>query len=73
MKEGLYVSDSVTISAPKRMLLTQQVSEVSKQISEWLKSLGKPVDRSHILRLRRFEEGDKEYRFHYEIVGRKGD
>ena len=68
MKEDPYVFDSVTIAIPKKMPRTQRVSAVSKQISEWLLSLERPFNyKANMLRLKKFEQTDKEYIYHYEI------
>ena len=67
-KERTYVIESVTITIPKKMRPTKRISEVSKQISEWLLSLEKPFNyNTNMLRLKKFEQTHKEYIYHYEI------
>ena len=68
MKEDLYMLESVTITVPRKKPPTKRISEVSKQISEWLKSLEKPFDyRTNMLRLKKCELSNNEYIYHYEI------
>lgn len=74
MTEDHYVIESVTITIPKKMPRTKRLSEVSKQISEWLESLEKPYNyKTDALRLKKFEKSDREYIFQYEIHRRVED
>jgi hypothetical protein len=57
---------SLTITLPKSMPLGNKLAEVSRQISEWLESLEKPLNH-RTLRLKKIEESDKDYIYHYEI------
>jgi hypothetical protein len=63
---GFYEFESFTITLPKNMLLGKKVAEVSRQISEWLESFEEPFNHK-TLRLRKIEERDKDYIYHYEI------
>ena len=68
MKEDLSVFKSLTITMPRNMSPTNRISEVSKQVSEWLKSLEKPFNnRTNMLRLKKVEQSEKEYIYQYEI------
>ena len=68
MKENPNVIRSVTITISKKMPRSKRVSEVSKQISEWLESLEKPFNyRTNSLRMEKFEQSNNEYILHYEI------
>ena len=55
------------------MPLSKRISEAKKQLEEWLKSLGKPINKNRILRLKAWEQVEKEYKYHYEIIGREDD
>ena len=61
-----------TISLPKRMPLTDRISEVSKQISEWLRYIYMPPPGFRVLddslRLIKITKTDEEYRYHYSIT-----
>ena len=68
MEEDLYVIESITITIPRKMPRTNRVSEVGKQLSEWLQSLEKPYNfRNNMLRLKKIEQTEKEYIYYYEI------
>jgi hypothetical protein len=68
MKEDPYVFESISIALPKTMPRSKQISEVSKQISEWLKSIESPYNfRTNMLRLNKIEQINEEYIYHYEI------
>jgi hypothetical protein len=58
--------ESLTINLPKSMPLGNRVAEASRQISEWLESLDKSFNHK-ALRLKKIEETDKDYFYHYEI------
>ena len=50
----------------------ERLSEVNKQISEWLKSLERPFNyQTDMLRLRKFERNNMEYIYKYEILRNK--
>jgi hypothetical protein len=50
------------------MTLTERISEVSNQISEWLDSFGEISDGERkTMRLRKAEQIEKEYNYHYSI------
>ena len=61
------------VALPKSMPLSKRISEAKKQLEEWLKSLGKPINKNRILRLKAWEQVDKEFKYHYEIIGREED
>jgi len=63
---GFHEFESLSINLPKSMPLGNRVAEVSRQISEWLESLVKPFNHK-TLRLKKIEESDKDYIYHYEI------
>ena len=64
-----YEFESLTINLPKSMPLGNKLAEVSRQISEWLESLEKTFNHK-TLRLKKIEESDKDYIYHYEIQGK---
>ncbi|MGD9033652.1 MAG: hypothetical protein PVH02_13365 [Desulfobacteraceae bacterium] len=73
-KERPYVFESITIALPKTMPRRRRISEASEQISEWLLSLERPFNyKTNMLRLKKFEQTDKEYIYHYEIHGKVED
>jgi hypothetical protein len=41
--EFTIMSELITITLPKDMSITERISEVSKELSEWLLALDKPV------------------------------
>ena len=56
------------ISIPKTMPLTERISEVNRQLSEWLNSLDKGFDCGRdVLRLTRYEQNASKYSYHYII------
>jgi hypothetical protein len=56
------------------MPLTERISEVSKQIFEWLESRDESFnDLTDIVRLKKCEKSSKEYSYHYQILKRKND
>ena len=57
---------SLTINLPKTMSLDNKLAEVSRQILEWLESIEEPLNHK-TLRLKKIEESDKDYIYHYEI------
>jgi hypothetical protein len=60
-----------TIIPPKRIPLLERISTANKQISEWHQSLERQFDhQTDMLRLARYEENGREYRYEYEIVRR---
>lgn len=68
MMKSLYVTESITIRLPRTMPRTKRVSEVNRQISEWLKSFEKPFNyKTNMLRLKKYEKSDREYMYHYEV------
>jgi effector-binding domain-containing protein len=63
------VLEHTIISLPKTMPLDQRITEVTKQLSEWLKSLDKlPKDSASKVFLTKFENGEEDYRYHYSII-----
>lgn len=63
---------SKTVTLPRTMPLTVRISEASKRISEWLRSLDKPFNyETDKLQLTRFERSDTAYSYHYAIINRK--
>jgi hypothetical protein len=68
MEEDPYQFESIAITIPKKMPRPKKISEVSRQLSEWLESHEKPYNfRTNMLRLKKFEQTEKEYIYHYEI------
>ena len=68
MNEDPIVFESISIPLPKTMPRSKRILEVSKQISEWLKSLESPYNfKTNMLRLNRIEQINEEYVYHYEI------
>ena len=66
------MSESKTITLPATMPLGDQISEVNKQIVQWLESLDEPLENgADLLRLKKFERKDGKLNFHYEIIERK--
>lgn len=61
-----YEFESFTITLPKKMPPGKKIAEVSRQISEWLESIEEPLNHK-TLRLKKIEESDKDYIYHYEI------
>jgi hypothetical protein len=61
-----------TIALPKRMPLTDRISEVSKQLSEWVRYTYIPPPGFRVLdeslRLIKVTKTDVEYRYHYAIT-----
>ncbi len=66
--------DSKLITLPRTMPLIERISEVSKQVFEWLESRDESFnDLTDIVRLKKCEKNTKEYGYHYEILKRKKD
>ncbi len=66
--------DSKLITLPRTMPLIERISEVSKQVFEWLESRDESFnDLTDIVRLKKCEKNTKEYGYHYEILNRKKD
>ena len=64
--------ESKVITVPKKMPLAARISEVSKQITEWLESLERPFNNeTDKLQLTKYERGDKEYSYSYLITNRR--
>jgi len=61
--------ESITITLPRAMPFAQRLLEVKKQISEWTKSLDKPIN-SYIdlFQLEKYECLEQNFRYHYTIV-----
>ena len=60
--------DSSTITLPETMPLSDRISEVSKQISEWLESLESPFDgKTDALQLINYERKGKKFTYQYSI------
>jgi hypothetical protein len=58
-----------TIALPKRMPFEDRMSEVSRQISEWVDSFREVSNTaSYKLRLTKVEKTDDEYKYHYSIT-----
>ena len=67
-KKELTMLEFTTITLPKTMPLTERISEVSRQISEWLESLEIPFnDEKDVLRLTRYERNDEKHSYHYSV------
>ena len=67
--KGDTILESKTITIPKTMPLIERISEVNKQISDWLRSLERhPHIETDELRLSKCERNHKGYIYHYEIL-----
>ena len=65
------MTNSITIAIPKNMALSEQISEVKKQLQEWLKSLNPKFKYSKDgLRLKRYETIGRKHIFEYELYYR---
>jgi hypothetical protein len=65
----MFASKNITL--PKSIPLLERISTANKQISEWHQSLERRFDdQTDMLRLAKYEENDREYRYEYEIVRR---
>ncbi|MBW1682359.1 MAG: hypothetical protein JRF59_09130 [Deltaproteobacteria bacterium] len=63
------ILEHTTITLPKTMPLDKRITEVTKQLSEWLKSLDKaPKDGASKVFLTKLETGEKDYKYHYSII-----
>jgi len=72
LMKGDNILESKTITIPKSVPLTKRISEVNKQISEWLRSLDRhPYIETDDLRLSRCEQNHNRYIYHYEILADK--
>jgi len=68
MEEDPYVFESIAVTIPKKMPHSKRISEVSRRLTEWLESLETPYNfRINMLRLKKTEQTEKEYIYHYEI------
>jgi hypothetical protein len=64
--------ESKVIIVSRKMPLAVRISEVSKQIAEWLGSLEKPFNNeTDKLQLSRYERTENGYRYRYLITNRK--
>jgi hypothetical protein len=62
------MTNSITIRIPKNMALSEQISEVKKQLQEWLRSLNPKFKYSKDgLRLKRYETIGRKHIFDYEL------
>lgn len=60
--------ETKTIAVSKGIPLQERISEVSKQVSEWLDSFEKLSDAErNSLRLKKADQTSKEFRYHYSI------
>jgi len=65
------MTNSKTIAIPKNTALSEQISEVKKQLREWLRSLEPPFRYPRdALRLKRYEKGGRKHVFEYEVYYR---
>lgn len=63
------MSESTTISIPKRLPLAERISNAKKKIAKWTDSLDKPFDdKADAVQLKKFERNEKEFRYQYIIV-----
>lgn len=63
---NMFVSKTITIQ--RTMPLIERISEVSKQISEWLETLEKPFNlEKDMLRLTKYERKGGKYLYHYTV------
>lgn len=66
------MSNSLTIVLPRKMSLTERISQASKQINEWLQSLDVAFSNERDkLQMAKWERNDREYRYHYLIIRSK--
>ena len=64
--------EHTTIILPKTMPLDERISEVGKQISEWIRSLEtQPNDVTGRLYLTKYEKTDNGYSYQYSIIHSK--
>jgi hypothetical protein len=59
--------ESTMITLPKTMPLVERISEVNRQLSDWLKSLEGFVCGRDALRLTKYEREAEKYSYHYII------
>jgi hypothetical protein len=62
------MAESITISVPKRMPITERISELGRQLSDWLHSLNEPLNFwRDKLELTKCEAKGSEYIYQYAI------
>jgi len=62
------MSENTTITLPKAMPLDERISEVSRQILEWIQSLENPFNtETDLVQLTKHENKDDKYSYHYII------
>ena len=65
------MTNSKTIAIPKNTALSEQISEVKKQLKEWLRSLEPPFKHYRDgLRLKRYATTGRKHIFEYELYYR---
>jgi len=68
IEKGVNMDESITISLPTTMPLTERLSKVNKQLSEWLEALDRPlVIWKDKLKLEKCRRNNGEYIYHYAI------
>jgi hypothetical protein len=66
------MNNSKTVTLPRTMPLTIRISEASRKISEWLRSLDRPFNHeTDKLQLTRYERSETAFSYHYSIINRK--
>jgi hypothetical protein len=64
--------ENITIRLPRKMSVSDQLSEVKKQLSAWLQTLERPYDvEKHCLKLSQFQKNATEYRYSYSMASRE--
>lgn len=67
------MTESITITLPKKMSLVMRITEAARQISEWLLTLDAALHEERgKLHLTKCELKNNEFRYHYSISQRKG-
>ncbi|UCF55872.1 MAG: hypothetical protein JSW15_07080 [Deltaproteobacteria bacterium] len=63
------MKESLAIVLPRKMSLTERISEASRQINEWLQSLDVVFNNERDkLQMTKWERNDREYRYHYLVI-----
>ncbi len=63
--------EKIIVTLPKKVSLTQRISEASIRVREWLKDLEVAYnDEKDKLQLSRWESKNNEYHYHYSIIKR---
>ncbi len=67
-----YKVKSTTVILPKSMPLVDRISTASRELREWIATLGRPFNshEAHRLRLTKHEQNGERHIFHYELLRR---